>query len=875
MRFTIERIRTLVLVAAVVLLAALGMFLVRAKWKNLLNRRDLPQRLGKNIQQEANGYTFVHAFGAHSQYRIHASKEVVLKNDHVELHDVQIDLYGEDGSRIDRIAGDTFEYDQKSGVATAKGPVEMLLTRPAASAQAATDAAGKGKGHLMAEVDAETGSEAQIDVKTSGIMFDRNSGLVTTDQRVDFSLAQGYGSAMGAKYDSQSGHLTLQQAVELSSHRGGDLVQIHAQHAEFDRGAQICWLRAAAADYRDAKAGAAQARILFRSDGSVEQLDAMGGFTLETANGGHLAAPTAQINFDEHNQPHQGHMEGGVTMDSVKEGRTVHGTSPAGDLEFTARGVLRHAHLERGVVMESEETSEAEMGQTAALDVRRTWRSPVVDIDFRSTRGAGKGQVEPEAMRGKGGVVVTSESRRGNGTATPSKMTADEVTGTFGPGPVLRAITGVGHAGIEQTTATGTRQTATGDRLQAQFAEDRDQGTKGPRDRGSTGAREQKNKGPREQGSKGAVRGSGAVAPAGGAAEVQAAELDGHVVLFEQAAPKPGAQAQPTLHATAGRAVYEGTGEWLHLTMSPRVGDGGLQLTAERVDVSEQSGDAFARGNVKATWAEPGAGRAGGQNAAASSGEGQGPLTLGGKGPAHVVAAEAQLNESTGEATFCGHARLWQQANSVTGPAIVLNRHTQTLEARSSDPAEPVRAVLLNAGAPGAGRNAGPIPDQNAGASADAKTATPAVLRVRGGELWYSDPEHRAVMHGGALGAVIAETGTATSSSDVVELRLLPAGNRDGGSGGQAQVDRMTATGHVVLTLEGRRGTGERLEYSSVTGEYVLTGTAATPPKMTDPDRGTVTGEALIFHSRDGSVSIEGGGSETRTETTAPEAHGK
>ena len=85
----------------------------------------------------------------------------------------------------------------------------------------------------------------------------------------------------------------------------------------------------------------------------------------------------------------------------------------------------------------------------------------------------------------------------------------------------------------------------------------------------------------------------------------------------------------------------------------------------------------------------------------------------------------------------------------------------------------------------------------------------------------------------------------------------------------------MTATGHVVLTLEGRRGTGERLEYSSVTGEYVLTGTAATPPKMTDPDRGTVTGEALIFHSRDGSVSIEGGGSETRTETTAPEAHGK
>jgi hypothetical protein len=44
---------------------------------------------------------------------------------------------------------------------------------------------------------------------------------------------------------------------------------------------------------------------------------------------------------------------------------------------------------------------------------------------------------------------------------------------------------------------------------------------------------------------------------------------------------------------------------------------------------------------------------------------------------------------------------------------------------------------------------------------------------------------------------------------------------------------------------------------------------------MTDPEQGSVTGEALIFHSRDDSVSIEGGAHETRTETTAPEAHAR
>ncbi len=136
--FTIERIRTIVLVAALLLLAALGGFLIRAKWKNVLNRRDLPQRLAQNIQQEANGFSFVHAYGAHSQFKIHASRDVQLRDNRIQLHDVQIELYGEDGTKVDEITGDTFDYDQKSGLAIAEGPVEMVLTRPRCQARPAT-----------------------------------------------------------------------------------------------------------------------------------------------------------------------------------------------------------------------------------------------------------------------------------------------------------------------------------------------------------------------------------------------------------------------------------------------------------------------------------------------------------------------------------------------------------------------------------------------------------------------------------------------------------------------------------------------------------------------------------------------------------------
>jgi lipopolysaccharide export system protein LptA len=825
-RLTIERMRMLILTAGVLLVAALVVFLAVGKWRNPFNRRDLPKRLGIEIQQEANGVTYTQARGGQTLFKIHASKVVQLKQGNAVLHDVKIELYGEDGSRVDRIEGSEFEYDQKAGTAVAAGPVEITLMRPGVAPAIAPKATAeqavkdKPKSGPVASA-AEAAARGEIHVKTSGLTFDQKSGVAATSQHVDFSMAQGAGSSMGATFDSQQGLLVLDRAVELMARRGAETVVIHAQHAEFERETRICRLRAATASYQGGEATATDARVLFREDGSTVRLDAMNGFTLTTATGSHLAAPTGQMDFDEHNQPRHGRLEGGVTMDSTSESagrsRQLHGTAPTAQLEFTAQGQLRHAHLELGVALDSQElTAQADR----PLRLNRHWRSPIADLDFRDS---GHGQIEPAAVHGSGGVVVTGESQRGVGPIAPSRLSADEVTGEFGPGSMLTAINGVGHAAIEETAETGALQTTSGDRLEAHFAAPAESGAK---------------RGP------------------GGDAQIQSATVEGHVVLTQVPAAKPGAPPPATLRATAGRADYQGQGEWLRLTVAPRVEDGALQLTADKIDVSRASGDAFAHGNVKASWMDSGSARNGPQGRPAA---GQGSVALGGQGPAHVVAAEGQLRQATGEVTFRGQARLWQQANSVAAPVIVLDRERQTLAARATGTAEPVRAVLVSA----AGAEQG-------------KSGQPSVIRVRGGDLKYSDAERKAVMRAGVLGAVVAETGTATSVSNEVEVTLLPAGGRAGKDGGQAQgqaqVERMTARGHVVLTSEGRRGTGEQLVYTGATNEYVLTGTAATPPKMTDPTRGTVTGEALIFHGRDDSVSVEsgGGGRKTTTETTAP-----
>jgi lipopolysaccharide export system protein LptA len=828
--------RTLILAAGVLLVVALVVFLAVGKWKNPFNRRDLPQRLGLDIQQEANGWTYSHAYGAHSQYKIHASKVVQLtadKGGRVILHDVKIELFGADGTRVDRIEGNEFEYDQKSGTARATGPVEITLMRPGVAPAIAPKATpeqavgGKGKDKPLASA-AETAASGQIHVKTSGLTFVQATGVASTGERVEFALTQGTGSAMGASYDSQHGFLVLDRAVELTTKRGDDTVELHAQHAEFERGDQVCRLRQATADYRGGEAVANDAKILFRSDGSAIRLDAAGGFTLTTATGGHLAAPRGSMDFDERNQPRHGHLEGGVTLDSASQEankeatreRKLHGTSPTAELEFSPKGELRHVHLERGVEMHSEDLSEPADSRSGSPRLSRNWRSPVADVEFRN---AGNGQMEPATIHGTQGVIVTGESQRGKAAAVPSRLAADEVTGEFGAGSALTAMTGVGHASLEGTTASGMRQAATGDRVEAHFAS------------GAAAKGEPKS-------------GQSSVA------QIQSAIIDGHVALVQeqvqQQSARPGAQPEAPMLAWAGRAVYEGSGEWLHLTLSPRVEDGGLQLTADKVDVSQGSGDAFARGNVKATWADTGQGK--------PRAAGQDTVALGGQGPAHVVAAEAQLHQATGEATFRGHARLWQQANSIAAPVIVLDRQRQTLTAHSTDAAEPVRVVMVSAAGAGPGKAAGGNP------------ATPSVIRVHGGDLKYSDAERKALMHGGALSTVVAETGTATTVSNEVELVLLPPGNHAGKDGAAAQVDRLTARGRVAVTSQGRRGTGEQLAYTGESGEYVLTGTAAAPPRMTDPAHGTVTGEALIFNSRDDSVRVEGGGRKTTTETTAP-----
>jgi lipopolysaccharide export system protein LptA len=186
--------------------------------------------------------------------------------------------------------------------------------------------------------------------------------------------------------------------------------------------------------------------------------------------------------------------------------------------------------------------------------------------------------------------------------------------------------------------------------------------------------------------------------------------------------------------------------------------------------------------------------------------------------------------------------------------------------------------------------------NEASGHSSQKESSHPSVIRLLSADLHYSEGERLAVLHGGTAANVEAESagadGTATIRAKVVEIHLPPAGvhseaagpnaGRDSAAARSAGIDRMIAQGQVSVEWPGRRGTGEKLVYTGENGVYVLTGSAGQPPRVTDEAMGNVTGNTLIFHGRDDSVTVEGDGGKTVTETQSssrssirPQAVGK
>src|SRR6267154_3378494 len=213
----ISRLRRWLAATAILFsLAVVGMyFYARMRQRSVL--RQVPGKIGYDIKQTASGFQFSKSEGGRTLFTVRARdlKEFKL-NGRAELSHVSILLYGRNSSRFDQIYGDDFTYDQKSGDIVAIGEVQMdLQANPAG----------------LTDLDQAAPRELKnpIHIRTRDLVFNQQTGNATTAARVDFSLPQATGWAVGVQYAAKTNTLTMASQVHVTV-KGTNACEIQAAH---------------------------------------------------------------------------------------------------------------------------------------------------------------------------------------------------------------------------------------------------------------------------------------------------------------------------------------------------------------------------------------------------------------------------------------------------------------------------------------------------------------------------------------------------------------------------------------------------------------------------------------------------------------------
>lgn len=509
----------------------------------------LPGKLGINITQETDNFTYSQSLKGKTIFTVHASKEIQRKDGKITLKDVGIVLYGRKANRADRIHGNEFEYDQKNGVLRAIGDAFIDLSTPAAKP-------GVGAAGLDSQM---------IHVKTNGLVFSQKERTAATDGLIEFAAGGLSGKAMGASYDSSSGVVVLRSAVQVSGLRGEagkeHPVVMTAARAEMDRNENVVLL--AAPKYVAAgQAGmqtllAEKGTVYLTSEGAPERVEALGHVLLEAAGRGRIMADRLEAELTAAGRPRTVHLLGGVRLTEDVAARHTQGQAGDVRVAFDVMGHPATAQIAGGVEFEEKAGTNDRKLNAEKVDLAFSGRGKQPSV-LRSAVASG-----PEGAR----LRLTDARPAAEGTSALG-VRADVLKARF-TGSLLTGLDGVGKTLVERVNldARGmvdSKETSAGEVLALEM---------------KTGVK--------------------------GRTELARATQQGGVQTQREMAAKPGGVPEVE-HARADSAVYEASADLLVLAGAVQVNDRQSALLAEHVALRRGDGDATAEGNVRVSYEQQG-----------------------------------------------------------------------------------------------------------------------------------------------------------------------------------------------------------------------------------------------------------------------------
>jgi lipopolysaccharide export system protein LptA len=331
-------------------------FYVYGMWKSI-RTPGLPKsaKIAENISQVAQNFKYSRADGQRTVFTIQAASFQQFKDgQRFELHDADIILYGRDGGRADHISGADFQYDKSTGDVTAQGEVQIDL-----EATSPPDKLPKG---------AVAGVSNVIHLKTSGLVFNENTGLAQTRELIEFRIPDASGSAVGAIYDSRANALALKSAVKVVT-TGRQKATVTGGSANIVKNPQRIVVEKAKIDQPPRQITTDKLTVLLRNDNTVERILGSGNIHArrEGPKGFEMATPEGDLLLDSTSQLRSGTLSGGVTFASQGD---PPGSGQAGRLllDFGDKGRLEKVHAEDSVKFSQGTTSKSQQVEATAVD---------------------------------------------------------------------------------------------------------------------------------------------------------------------------------------------------------------------------------------------------------------------------------------------------------------------------------------------------------------------------------------------------------------------------------------------------------------------------------------------------------------------------
>jgi lipopolysaccharide export system protein LptA len=807
MPLPIYRLRRWLVVIAVLFTATVsGMyFYARLRQRNVL--KEIPNKLGIDIKQTANGFQFSKSDGKRTQFTVQAGSLKQFQLDgSAELHNVSVILYGRDSSRFDQIYGDDFSFDKKSGNITAHGDVQIdLEANP--SGQSGPD---QGTPREL---------KNPIHLKTRDLVFNQNSGDAATSERVDFRTPQATGWAVGVQYSGKTNILTLISQVHVTL-SGQKAATLFATHGQITHEPHEVVLEHPRLEREGGTMQSEEATFFLGPDNEVQRIVATGNVNAESTG---QEADQLRARADEaemlligkQNLLHTATLTGNVHAERIGS-QPMQGDAGRAILDFLGRNQLRKVHATDGVRLaqhpNSASTPATKASNHASEPQNFDLTAPTVDffvaegrrLDHAVTSGAAKITISPAQNSNS----ATAQSSAQHTVVTAGRFEA-KFAATAAGSSRLTSMHGAPDAKIVNLTPGLPDRVSTSQMLDAAFL------------------------------------------PEGGIASII---QKGTVAYSDGQAPTKRTQAW------ADKAVYTPADRILVLTGIPRVSEGSMVTTARTIRINRATDDAFADEDVKSTYSELQEQPNGALLASASPIHVTSATMTAHNSPAVALYQgnarlwqDANIVEAP-SIQFDRDRRFLVAQGTATQPVSTVLVQAKLPQPGSAQerPAQPSKAHLDSP--PSKAQAKG---ESKGNTKPEEKPADEGPVAITSARLTYADSERLAHYEG----SVVAKGSNFTASSSTMDAYLLPRSQTSsnqplaGPISGPGQLDHLVAKGNVVVQQPTRRAEGKTLVYTAKDDKFVLTGG---PPSIFDAERGKVTGVSLTFFRGDDRVLVEG-----------------